>query len=176
MPTKSKSRTNSRKSTASAKSAQSNISVTADDDFGNIIIKVKPTSIKKTTPNNASSPRPEFLEPLSPTPSVQSTAPWDLVGMTEADFTAMQARVHKQMAETMCQDYVRNLLADLKNPSFWYQRIDRLETEREYFNKKRGWSALDVTCVEKIDQEIKECEQEIDALCAEEDRVEYEYD
>lgn len=96
--------------------------------------------------------------------------------MTETDFTAMQSRVQAQMKESMRRDFINNLLADLKTPSFWQKRIDSLEKEREYFNKKRGWSAMDVACVEKIDKEIKECEEEIDAIYAEEDRMEYEYD
>jgi hypothetical protein len=155
--------------------------VTAEDDFASILVKLKPVpSSRKSTPKNVTTPRPEFLEPLSPTPlspvPSPTTTPWELVGMTEADYTAMQARVQKQMRESMREDYINNLLADLKNPSFWYRRMDSLETEREYFNKKRGWSAVDIACVKKIDEEIKECEEELDALCEQQDRLEYEYD
>ena len=173
-----KSKSNSRSSTASTKST---VSVHLDDDFASILVKLKPVTTKKTTPK-AVTPRPEFLEPLSPTPSSPPPppppppSPWETVGMTESDFTTMQDRVRKQMAEDMRQNYISNIIADLKTPSFWNKRIESLEKEREYFNKKRGWSAADIACVEQIDDEIKECQEEVEALYAEEDRLEYVYD
>lgn len=96
--------------------------------------------------------------------------------MTEEEFLAMQERVRKQMMETMRENYINNLLAEIESPSFWLRRIEQLEKEREYFNKKRGWSAADMLAVDKIDEEIEECQVELDKLCAEEDRLENEYD
>lgn len=177
---KNSSRNSSQKSTASS---QGKASVKVDeDDFGNILMKIKPVSSKKTTPKTTTpSTRPEFLEPLSPAPVVSPPpppppSPWDLLGMTEADFNAMQERVWKQYREDARKAYVDNLVAELDSPSYWTRRIERLETEREYFNKKRGWSALDIACVEQIDADIQECEDEIERIHAEMDRLEYEYD
>lgn len=182
MPTKNRNNKNStRSSTASTKST---VSVQLDDDFASILVKLKPVTSKKTTPKMVT-PRPEFLEPLSPTPNSppppsvgpsHPTNPWETVGMTQAEFTAMQDRVRKQMIEDMRQSYITNIIADLKTPSFWNRRIESLEKEREYFNKKRGWSAADIACVEQIDDDIKECQEEIEALYAEQDRLEYVYD
>jgi len=143
------------------------------------------------------SPRPEFLEPLSPKPVspptpplvgptlrvgspeaalTHPTYPWEQMGMTEDEFHAMQERVRKQMLETMRENYINNFLAEIECPSFWLRRIEQLEKEREFFNKKRAWSAADMLAVDKIDEEIEECQVELDKLYAEEDRLEYEYD
>jgi hypothetical protein len=178
MPNKNKNRhNNSRKSTTSTSSSKTTHSVNAEDDFGSVLIKIRtPTTSKKTTPKT---PRPEFLEPLSPkpvTPPPPPPTPWEQLGMTEADFTAMQERVRKQMAEAMRENLINNLLAQFESPSFWLRRKESLEKEREYFNKKRGWSAMDMVAVDKIDEEIQECDDELDKLYAEEDRLECEYD
>jgi hypothetical protein len=97
--------------------------------------------------------------------------------MEEADYHAMMERVRKQQLEDMRKNYMENLLADLQRPSFWLRRIEMLEKEREYFNKKRGWSAADMMAVDRIDEEIAECQDELDNLYAEqEDRLQAEYD
>ena len=96
--------------------------------------------------------------------------------MEEAEYHAMMERVRNQMIEDMRQNYINNLLADLQRPSFWLRRIEMLEKEREYFNKKRGWSAADMMAVDRIDEEIAECQDELDNLYADEDRLEAEYD
>jgi hypothetical protein len=96
--------------------------------------------------------------------------------MSEEEYTAMMQRLHKQQMEFMRENYINNLLADLRRPSFWNRRIEQLEKEREYFNKKRGWSAADIVAVGRIDEEIEECQNELDDLYAEEDRLEVEYD
>jgi hypothetical protein len=178
MPTKSKSRNNSRnsskKSTASSQGAPK-VKV-EEDDFGvlSILMKTKPQTSKKTTPTT---PRPEFLEPLSPTlPPPPPPTPWEDLGMSEPEFLAMMKRVRDQQCESMRENYINNLLADFKRPSFWLRRIEQLEKEREYFNKKRGWSAMDITAVDRIDEDIQECENELDLIYAEEERLEVEYD
>ena len=96
--------------------------------------------------------------------------------MTEEDFNAMMQRVRLQQLEEMRKTYQENMLAELKSPRYWLDRIERLEKEREYFNKKRGWSAGDIMAVERIDAEIKECEDELDAIYADEDRLQAECD
>jgi hypothetical protein len=96
--------------------------------------------------------------------------------MAEADYMAMMERVKKMYMEMDRQNY-RNALADeLDSPSYWNGRIEQLEKEREYFNKKRGWSAMDIACVDSIDAQIQECEEELDRIYAEVDRLEAEYD
>lgn len=185
MPNKTKSRNNSRKTNTSRNSVDSAPRVEADDDWaGNIVMKSKPSS-RNTTPKNKivvntpPSPRPEFLEPLSPkpiTPPPPPPTPWETLGMTEEDYVAMMGRVRAQMMETMRKNYINNLLADLENPSYWLRRIEQFEKEREYFNQKRGWSAADIAAVERIDEEIQECEDELDRIYANEDRLEVDYD
>lgn len=185
MPNKNKSRNNSRKSTASQNPPVAKVEVEDDDGFGSILAKLKPATSRKTTPVNKivvpplDSPRPEFLEPLSPkpiTPPTPPPSPWEILGMTETDYNAMMDRLYKQRVEDMRQNYMNNLLADMQRPSFWLRRIEQLEKEREYFNKKRGWSAADMMVVDRIDAEIAECQDELDNLYGEEDRLEVEYD
>lgn len=153
-----------------------------DDGFGSILMLTRPTSIKKKTPKNsepAPSPRPDFLEPLSPTPVTPPPlppTPWEMLGMTEEAYLAMRERVFKQFQEDQRKNYMDALIADLESPSYWNRRIEQLEREREFFNKKRGWSAADITCVERIDADIQECEDELERIYAEEDRLEVEYD
>lgn len=184
MPNKSKSRQNSRNSSRKSTASQGGTPVVKleEDDFGglSILMKPKPQTSKKTTPTT---PRPDFMEPLSPTPTSPSTmppppppTPWEDLGMTEADFLAMMERVREQQRESMRENFVNNLVADLKRPSFWLRRIEQLEKEREYFNKKRGWSAMDMVAVDRIDEEIQECEDELEMIYADEDRLEVEYD
>lgn len=186
MPNKSKSRNNSRNTNTSRKSAASQESaprVDPEDDWGNILIKSKPSS-RNTTPKNkvviaTPAARPDFLEPLSPkpvTPPPPPPTPWEILGMPETDYHAMMNRVRQQMADSMRENYINNLLADLENPSFWLRRIEQLEKEREFFNKKRGWSAIDIAAVDRIDEELQECEDELERIYAQEDRLEAEYD
>ena len=97
--------------------------------------------------------------------------------MEEVEYHAMMDRVRKQYAEDMRKTYMDNMIADLQRPNYWLRRIEMLEKEREYFNKKRGWSAADMIAVDRIDEEIAECEDELDNLYAQqEDRLEAEYD
>lgn len=116
-------------------------------------------------------PPPSVSPPPTPPPT-----PWETLGMTEEDFLSMMERVRLQQREFDRERYMNNLVAELKTPAFWLGRIERLEKEREYFNKKRGWSAADILCVDRIDDEIRECEEELDLIYAEEDRLEVEYD
>ena len=177
-------RNNSRKSTQSNTSEHSQASATIQRDeddfgFGSILIKKKTPMSNNTTPTNkkeesvspkSNEERPDFLEPLSPKPiSPKPASPpppteWDLLNMTEEDFKAMMQRVRMQQLEDMRKTYQENMLAELKSPRYWLDRIVRLEKEREYFNKKRGWSAGDIMAVERIDAEIKECEEELDII------------
>ena len=180
MPNKSKSRNNSRKSTASSQ-GRPTVTLTEDDFPSILMVNTTPTSRKKTPKSkvSADSPRPEFLEPLSPKPSVPPPpppTPWEHLGMPETDYYAMMQRVQKMYREMDRESYEQALAADLYDPQFWLDRIEHLEREREYFNKKRGWSAADIVCVEKIDEQIQECEDELERIYAEEDRLEVEYD
>ena len=179
-------RNTSRKSTQSSASETSQVN---EDDFGtlSLLTKKKTSMSRNTTPTNKMedtlipivvSERPDFMEPLSPKPITPppAPAPWETLQMTESDYIAMMQRVYKQQYEDMRQTYIDNVLAELKTPRYWLDRIEILEKEREYFNKKRAWSAGDIMAVERIDGEIKECENELDALYGDEDRLENEYD
>lgn len=190
MPNKSKSRNNSRKSTASS---QGKPTVrTNDDDFPSILVVSKPPTSRKNTPKSKTScedsPRPEFLEPLTPKPIAPPPpppTPWEVLGLPEGDYHAMMERLDKLYGDMRRGDYEANLLDEMNDPSYWKRRIEGLEREREYFNKKRGWSAADIACVDRIDEQIAECEKELQRIDAEEElerrymeeeRLEVEYD
>ncbi len=96
--------------------------------------------------------------------------------MTEGDYEELQTRVRKAFAAERKKDFESYLLADLEDPTFWLRRLEQLETQREVFNKKWGWSAAELAFVEHLDEEIAECEDELDRLYSEEDRIEVEYD
>lgn len=148
----------------------------SEEDYPSIVMASKPSPIKTKTPLM---PRPEFLEPLSPnsaTPTLLPPTPWDVLGMSEPDYLAMMQRVKKMYRDIDRENYQNMLLQEMNSPSYWNQRIEYLEKEREFFNKKRGWSALYIACVDKIDAQIQECEEELDRIYAEEERLEVEYD
>jgi hypothetical protein len=171
-----KSRNNSRKSSQN----KSPIQVTSDEDFVSILMVKKPSS-RKTTPKSKQetprdSPRPEFMEPLSPKPLTPPPTPWEILSIPEPEYWAMTERVQKMYREIERKNYEEALLNDLNRPRFWEDRIEKLEKEREYFNKKRGWSAVDMACVDRIDAQIQECESELDRIYAVEERLEVEYD
>jgi len=178
MPNKSKSRNNSRKSTASSQGKPAVL--LNDDGYPSVVVINKPTTSRKSTPkskeSSLDSPRPEFLEPLSPNPITPPPTPWEHLGMHEGEYHAMMQRVQAMYRVMDRESYQQALLDDLNHPWFWKDRIEHLESEREYFNKKWGWSAADILCVEKIDEQIQECEIELDRIYAEEDRLEAEYD
>jgi len=96
--------------------------------------------------------------------------------MPEPEYWAMTERVQKMYREIERKNYEEALLNDLNRSRFWEDRIEKLEKEREYFNKKRGWSAVDMACVDRIDAQIQECESELDRIYAVEERLEVEYD
>ena len=169
-----KSRNNSRKSTASSKGAPK---VEVDEEgYPSVVMRHTPPSSKKTTPKM---PRPEFLEPSAPiplTPPPPPPSPWETLGMSQGDYSAMIQRVFSRYEEMNKITLQKSLLDDVDDPLFWLVRIEKLEREREYFNKKRGWSAPELARVEQIDLEIEECEMELERIDNMEDQLEYEWD
>lgn len=139
-----------------------------EDEFPSIVVVSRQPSSRKTTPTSKS-PRPEFLEPLPAIPPSQ----WETLGMTEAEYSALQDRVAAEFREQRKKELQEKLLAELKMPAYWLRRIDLLERQREPFNKKWGWSAAEQTYVESLDEQIKECEDELDLLYNEEEMMEY---
>lgn len=127
-----------------------------DDDwgFGSILVK----NTHNTTRSKKKTPEPK------PEPIPEPIPEWEQVGMTEEDYKAMRERTAKQMLEWQIENFNRNMLADLDTIAYWESRIETLEKARERYNKKRGWSAEDLLAVEQIDQEICECEDEIDRI------------
>lgn len=148
----------------------------SEDDIPSIVIVSRKPSSRKTTPSSTApkSPRPEFLEPLSVSPSSpHPSSPYESLGMTEAEYEALRARVFAEFREQRKRELQEKLLAELKAPAYWLRRIELLEKEREPFNKKWGWSAAEQTYVESLDEQIKECEDELDLLYNEEEMMEY---
>ena len=60
--------------------------------------------------------------------------------------------------------------------SFWEQRIESLERQRNLYTRKPAWTSQMIKDVEQIDYYINECEVELDKLYAEVDRLEWMYD
>jgi hypothetical protein len=144
-----------------------------EDGYQSVVIRYTQPSTKKITPN---SPRPEFLESLVPTPTTPPSSPWETLKMPEGDYNAMMNRVYGRYAEMEKESYQEVLLAELDDPSFWRMRIDLLERERSFFNRKRGWSAVEMARVEAIDLELEECEMELDRIFSLQDKMEYDCD
>lgn len=165
-----KSKSSSRKSTASSQGKPTLLKLN-EEEYPSIVMTTKAPSSRKSTPKT---PRPSFLEPLPPTAAPPSV--WDQIGMTEAEYEELQARVRSVFAAQRKKEFESYLIADLEDPTFWLRRLEQLEMQRELFNKKWGWSAAELACVERIDEEIEECEEELDRLYSEEDRIEVEYD
>lgn len=140
-----------------------------DDDWGCILIKSNPNSRNSTRSNKSKKSEPE-TEPVPEPPKPE----WELVGMTEEDYKAMMERVNKMMLESQIETYKQNLLAEWDSISFWEDRIESLERERERYNKKRGWSAEDIAEVDQIDARIKECEDHIARIEEVDDFDEYD--
>lgn len=103
------------------------------------LAKVEPKPIVQDTAAVPKSPRPEFLEPIAKSPRVNPV------------------ELYKQRMSEVWEE-------EMERPEFWVNKIEQLEKEREKYNTKRGWSADDLDNVERIDQEIKFCEYELDEL------------
>jgi hypothetical protein len=117
---------------------------------------------KKKTPKN-NSPKEEAESIPEPEPVPLLTA-WEEMNMTESEFNAMINRVFLQYQAGMKKDYEDYLLDELDTPSYWERQIETLEKQREYFNKKHGWSAADIASVEDIDARMKEYQKELARL------------
>ncbi len=128
--------------------------VETDDDWGGLklIVKNTPTQTRK---KKVVEKEPEVKPPVPD---------WEKVGMTEADYKAMLARVAKQMAEWQLENMRVSLEADLDSVCYWESRLETLERCRERYNKKRAWSADDIQAVDEIDAEIQVCEENIDRI------------
>jgi hypothetical protein len=173
MPSKSKSKNNSRKSTASSQGKP--VMVLTEDEFPSIIVASRQPSSRKSTPssNAPKSPRPEFLEPLSVALPPPPPTPWDTLGMLQSEYEALMNRIRSEFRAQEKREYENALLAEMRTPAYWLRRIEILETSRETFNRKRGWSAAELNYVEKLDEEIRECEDQLDLIYGDEDMMEY---
>lgn len=85
----------------------------------------------KTPPN---SPRPDFLEPLSPSSTTQ-----------------------KKNEEEMKERIKAYWDWQMEQPGFWEEKIEQLEKSREKYNRKGAWSANDLVAVNAIDAELEYC-------------------
>jgi hypothetical protein len=165
---KSNSKNSSRKSTASSKGTPK--VVEDEDGYPTVVIRHTPSPIKKVTPK---SPRPEFLESLVPTPMTPPPSPWENLGMHEEEYNAMMNRVFSRYKEIERDALKESMIQDLDDPVFWRMRADQLERERSVFNRKRGWSAVEMARVEQIDLELEECEMELEKIFNLQDELEY---
>lgn len=102
-----------------------------------VLLKVEEVPAKPTINiplASPTSPRPDFLEPLSPTSSVQLHTKWQI-----AEYWNWQ----------------------MDHPGFWEEKIEQLEKRREKYNVKSGWSAKDIAAADAIDEELTYCFKEL---------------
>ena len=167
---KSSSRNSSLKSTASTASTSSvsvSVSASADTDgFGGLLPKLK---VVQNVNKQRESPSP-------PSPQTPKQEPWEEFNMTEEEFNAMLQRVEERKKMYNKECYEQYLLAEWDSSSFWYNRIESIENQREVFNTKRSWSAFDIEVVEQMDKDMKECENNLDRIFDTMDRLENQYD
>ena len=96
--------------------------------------------------------------------------------MPEGEYKAMMDRVFARYEEIDRENYANALLEEFQHPRYWTARMNQLEKDREFFNKKRGWSAAEMACVERIDMEIEDCEVELDRIYSKVEQMEYDCD
>lgn len=113
-------------------------------------IKTSATKLQKQPPKPVpspvkevpKSPRPEFLEPISPPPASTSNL--------------LQEYQRKNMEE-----YLR---WEIQQPSTWLRQIEVLENQRSKITRKGKLSANDLNELEEIDEKIKYCEDTLNDL------------
>ena len=143
VPIKMPQKKQSRKNTQVVKS----MAPTDNDDIPSIVVKSQPSSRASTLSNKSV--------------KVIELTPWEKIGMSEDEFNALNARVAAMYRENEKRNIEAALLADWDSLSYWLDRVEQLETSREKYNKKRGWSAEDIAEVEDIDKKIQECDKRI---------------
>jgi len=89
----------------------------------------------------AVSPRPEFLEPISPV----TKAPADSIGKLFVEYQKKNMEEYLHWEE--------------QQPSTWLRQIEVLENQRSKITKKGKLSAEDVSKLDEIDERIEYCEE-----------------
>ncbi len=150
-----------RKSNASSVSHSSTSTPSASDDDWSSNIKVK-TSRHSTPKSVSSSPETQ----TAPPEEIQEPSPpeWETMGISEEEYWAMRQRVQQEMRQYALENFKRNMVNELDTVSYWERRLERYERMREPYNKKAGWSAVDVSTVEHIDACIQECHEQINSF------------
>lgn len=152
MPTKNTSRKNKPVKQVTVEKPMA--SATNEDDFISILVKNAPPT-RKNKKKPVEQQQEEAPPPAPPIPD------WEKVGMTQEKFESMMAQVAKDMRSWQMENYRNKMVNDLNSVSYWEDRIDMLEMQRERYNRKRAWSAKDILAIEEIDEEIAECEENI---------------
>lgn len=151
MPTKNMSRKNKPVKQVTVEKPMA--SATNEDDFISILVNNAPPTRK-----TKKKPVEQQQEEAAPAPPIPD---WEKVGMTQEKFETMMAQVAKDMRSWQMENYRNKMVNDLNSVSYWEDRIDMLEMQRERYNRKRAWSAKDILAIEEIDEEIAECEENI---------------
>lgn len=88
----------------------------------------------------AMTPRPEFLEPISP------------VGIVSPKVSAMMVR---EYTKKNMEEYLQ---WEIQQPSTWLKQLDVFENQRSKITKKGKLSASDLDELDDLDEKIKYCE------------------
>ena len=131
-------------------------------------------SSKKVTPK---SPRAPFQEPVPSSPTAAPPSnPWTKLGITEQEYLSQRQRINNRIIEWRYKDTQDYLVSEWNSISYWERRIQILEMFRQRYHKMRAWSADVIHAVDVIDAQIAECEERIEEIWDEVDRVEQECD
>lgn len=151
-----------RKSNSSTVSQNSSSTPSVSDDDWGSNIKVN-TSRQSTPKSKNNSPPPEITTP-SPEPQEPPTPEWVTMGISEDEYWKMRHRIQEEMRLYALENFKRNMVNELDSISYWERRLERYERMREPYNKKAGWSAVDISTVDHIDSCIQECLDKIQEL------------
>jgi hypothetical protein len=122
------------------------------DHLRNEVLKIKVEAAKTApkakepvksplTKEVVGSPRPEFLEPMSPTVKVSP----DISSKLMMEYQKKNMEEYSQW--------------EIDRPSTWLDQIERLENERSKITKKGKLSAADLQYLDEIDEKIEYCEK-----------------
>jgi hypothetical protein len=122
------------------------------DHLKNEVLRIKAEATKLTTKVKepvksplakevAASPRPEFLEPISP----MAKAPADSISKLFAEYQKKNVEEYRRWEE--------------QQPSTWLRQIEVLENQRSKITKKGKLSAQDLSELDEIDERIEYCEE-----------------
>lgn len=108
-----------------------------------------------------------------PNTTLGKTMPiWEAVNMTQEQFKAFEERMAAAANQKRREAVAQYLTLEWNDLAFWERQYKTLEMLRSRYNKIPAWSAAIVKEVEALDQQMKECEERIDEIWDNAERIE----